>query len=267
MRLFYFINIVGTDTGISGIPRLVRNFARRLQSLDKAEIIPVRWSHEQEAIVHAEQCLLDNLALHEGPSLVESAMVGQPIACDERFGPEDWLFIPEVPHFVSHDIRYAPIPIFAPLGYARGLGLSCAVVVHDILPLTFPEPGTDPRDQLAFMVYAQALINADIIFPVSVTTGEVLHRWLTRSGYRPKVIPPMVPVLPSEEMIGFAKRMPNTDALKSNSDPIEFVTVGWVCPRKNQVRTMYAFNRLVERHPELDLHLHLIGLVDGACAA
>ena len=34
MKIFYFIHVTGTDTGISGIPRVVKSLARELLALE-----------------------------------------------------------------------------------------------------------------------------------------------------------------------------------------------------------------------------------------
>src|SRR5262249_46828298 len=95
MRIFYFINIVGTDTGISGIPRVVRNLGRSLQAEETVALIPVRWCHRQNAIVHAEQPLLDNIARFHGPVVEESELAGLPIDRGDCDTGHDWLLIAE----------------------------------------------------------------------------------------------------------------------------------------------------------------------------
>src|SRR5208337_3456017 len=79
MKLYYFAHITGTDPGMSGIPRVVKNLGRELAQRDDIELVPVCWSKTLGAIVHSEQKLLDNLARHGGPVLKESSQARKPI--------------------------------------------------------------------------------------------------------------------------------------------------------------------------------------------
>jgi glycosyltransferase involved in cell wall biosynthesis len=279
MKIHYFVHVVGTDTGISGIPRVVKNLGRQLTARENVDLVPVRWCHHQRAIVHAEQHLLDNLARHGGPALRESALASQPIASSAG----DWLLIAEVPHLHSYDARCPSVSIMAPLGYARRHGMKSAVVFHDILPLTqvndadmralqnmAPSAGTgsdgEECERLRFTVYAQALANADVVFPVSRATGAVLLDWLNQHGYRAESLPPIIPILLPEEIPGVARTIPDPDTPFTPLGPTEFLTVATVCAHKNQLRILSAFNRLMARKPELDLRLHVVGTVSSDCA-
>lgn len=265
MRIYYFIHITGTDSGISGVPRVVRNLARELVSRPKVELIPVSWSESLRAIVHAEQKLLGNLSRNGGPELQESTATLQPISPEEK----DWLLIPEVPHLHSHFADYLPVLLGVPIGYARSVGLKVSAIVHDILPLTHGRAENRPfgdlasdRDEiqrLRFVAYAHALALVDLIVPVSQTTGDLLAKWLVSHGHDPQTLAPIAPILLPEEIFHVRRFVP--DRKVTASAPIEFLSLGTVSAHKNQLRAMSAFLRLTQRRPELDIRLNVIGAV------
>lgn len=257
MRIYYFVHLTGRDTENSGIPRVVRMLGRGLLALGAAEVVPVRWSAEDSAVVYAEQDFIDNLAAYNGPRFAAAERPGQPIAAGNA---ADWLIIPEVPHLLNHDPRYPSVPIGNPLGYARHHGLRSAVVFHDLLPLTHPSlDGSDELDRLKFTVYAQAIVNADVILPVSQQTGALLQDWLANVGYRAAAVARLAPVPLPEEIAGYPRRVPDPASPAADGRGIEFLTFGTICTRKNQLAIFEAFNRLVARRPDLALTLHVVG--------
>ena len=197
MKIYYFIHVTGTDTGISGIPRVVKSLARELLSLDGVQLVPACWNHRQNTLIRAEQKLLDNLSRHAGPKLRESTQAREPVAP----GAGDWLLVAEVPHLHSYDRDYPSISIDEPIGWARRHGLKVAVVLHDLLPRTHPEGGNGVRlfsdmllgdadagesQRMRFTGYAHALALSDIVLPVSQASGSLLLRLArsTRSSRR-----------------------------------------------------------------------------------
>ncbi len=269
MKIHYFVHITGTDPGISGIPRVVKNLGRELFWRDDVDLVPVCWSDRLNAVVHAEQKLLDNLARHDGPQFRESAQAREPIAP----APGDWLFFAEVPHLSSQDRDYPSVSIDEPIGCGRRSGMKVAALLHDIMPLTYElgperrrafadmvqETGDDLR-RMQFRVYAHALAQTDLVIPVSRTSGELLTQWLIRRGHREDALPPIVPILLPEEVFGAPRIVPGQHA-RNETETKEFLTVGTVCAHKNQLSTMAAFQRLLERRPDLDLRLNVVGSV------
>jgi glycosyltransferase involved in cell wall biosynthesis len=270
MRIYYFIHLTGRDRDNTGIQRVVRNLGRHLQEIDSVELIPVRWCGEQNAVVHAEQDFLDLISWKRGPAFTLNRDAGRAIhesaACNDAGG--EWLLIPEVPHLQSHDSRYPSVAILEPLGYARRSGLRSAVIFHDLLPLTHPEIFEgDAAERDAFRVYGQALLLADAIIPNSVSSARHLAEWYEGHGYSQANIPKMEPVLIPEEMAGVPCRVPDEPEKRAASGTIEFVALGTVCARKNQLRAIEAFNRLVKRRPDLNLRLHVVGTVTPSLAS
>jgi glycosyltransferase involved in cell wall biosynthesis len=280
MRLYYFVHITGTEQGISGIPRVVKCLGRGLTKCTDVELVPVRWCHKQRALVHAESDLLKNLARFSGPELPESEDAGDPIKTRE----DEWILFAEVPHLQSHDCKYPSVSIGEPISCARRLGLRTAVVLHDVLPLTHAQAfvvlpkardsGALPAaedigseaNRLKFALYAQALVNTDLLLPVSRTSGKLLSEWLVANGNLPQQLPLLAPVPLAEEVSGQERKVPLHPLTAPTTEPVEFVAVGTVCARKNQLTAMTAFNRALARRPDLDLRLHIVGLVDQECS-
>lgn len=270
MRIYYFIHLTGRDRDNTGIQRVVRNLGRHLQDISSIELIPVRWCERQNAIVHAEQDFLDLLMWKGGPVFTLNRDVGRAIhePAARKDAGSDWLLIPEVPHLQSHDPRYPSVAILEPLGYARRSGLRSAVVFHDLLPLTHPEVFEgDASERYAFMAYGQALLLADVIIPNSASSARYLVEWYEGHGYSQDMIPRMEPVLLPDEMVGVPRRLPDEPETGSASESIEYIAVGTVCARKNQVRAIEAFNQLLKRRPDLNLRLHVVGTVTSSLAS
>ena len=277
MRLYYFVHVTGTDPGISGVPRAVKGLGRELKTRADVELVPVRWCHKRRAIVHAERQFLSNLARFCGPKLHESEAAGDPIKAAEVNGsssPRCRIWRAIMPDY-SSGIDSGTDRLRAPARSAT------AVVFHDILPLThvgaftsFPgrsrswaaEDAGSEANRLQFALYAQALVNADLVLPVSQTTGKLLSEWLVDNGNLPQQLPLLAPVPLPEEISQRERKIPPDQLAAPATQPVEFVAVGTVCARKNQLAAMVSFNRALARRPDLDLRLHIVGSVDEDCS-
>ena len=273
MNIYYFVHLTGTDVGITGIPRVVKNLGRELCSRSNLNLVPVCWSRRLGSIVHAEQKLLDNFARHGGPKLQQSSQARQPIAPE----PGEWLLFAEAPHLHSHDPDYPSISIDEPIGWARRFGVKVAALIHDLMPLThqngrggrrmFVDMAADggrsdggELERLQFTVYAHALGLCDVVLPVSRTTGDLLTKWLIEHGRRAELLPSIAPVLLPEEVAGAPRAIPQATSAPEGS-PTEFLAVGTVSTHKNQLAAMLAFQRLAERRPDLNIRFHVVGAV------
>jgi ADP-heptose:LPS heptosyltransferase/glycosyltransferase involved in cell wall biosynthesis len=266
MQIFYFVQITGRDTGTSGIPRVVRALGRALLETSPASIVPVRWNAEHSEIVYAEQIFLDTLVTHNGPVFTANKQPGRPI--DTATG--DWLLIPEVPHLKSHDPQYPSLAIGGPIAFARKRGLRSALVFHDLLPLTNPElsDATDAKAAAAerqdFANYARALLEADLVLPVSSFTEASLRGWLKSSGHPAKSWPHLAVIEVPAEFTGWPRQVPDVTGSAATQKGLGFVCAGTICTRKNQLSVIEAFNRLVGAKPDLPITLHLVGHVEHA---
>jgi glycosyltransferase involved in cell wall biosynthesis len=267
MRIYYFIHVVGRDTGNSGIPRVSRNLARVLNEMPDVELMPVRWDEPTSSVVHAEASFLETMRMHGGPELVESGFAGVPIHHDDRAGAEvAWLFIPEAPHLGLSSEKFRPTHLTYVAGYARLHGLRTAAIFHDAMPIThFGEENSSDPAALTFIIYTMGLASFDVIVPVSQASAEALTGLFGRCGldWKPKQI--LQPILLPEEMVGlprlaYLREWPREADLRR-----EFCTWGTAFPHKNHLAIMEAFNALCERRPDLDLALNHVGLVDAQC--
>ncbi len=242
------------------------------------ELVPVSWSTKLETLVHTEQKLLDNLALHGGPAIKASRRALTPIEA----APADWLLVPEAPHLGSHDPDYPSLLLDELIGFARRARLSVAVLLHDIMPLTHrlgadrrsafadmvstADRGDDgERQRLRFAIYAHAVAMTDLVLPVSRTSADLLGDWLTRNGHRADWLPPTVPILLPEQTLSSPRVVPHR-LERQKTAPVEFLSVGTVGVHKNQLAAMAAFQQLIDRRPELDVRFNVVGLVTSEVA-
>lgn len=273
MRLFYFVHMIGAETDVGDVSRVATHLGRELAARSDVDVVAVSWNAILEALVHAEQRRLDNFARHDGPELHASDHVCEPI--DPAEG--DWLLIAGASPLQIGWADAASVLIDELIGYARRAGLKAAVIVQDILPLTygaeqnarslFAEPDSPDQDtqRLWFVAYAHGVALADLVLTGSRTTADELARWLIRHGHEPELLPPIVPVALPAEAYGTNRC---TDAVESRAhDSIEFLSVSPVSSRRNQVSAMAAFQRLAARRPELDLRFTIVGPIAGRLVA
>lgn len=257
MRLYYFIHITGRDPAKSGIGQVVRGLGRALGEDGAIEILPVRWSAEAGGLVHAEPLFLETIAGEGGPAFPAPDSAGESIVPGPAEG--DWLLVPEVPHLVTSDPRYPSVALAEVFAAARRHGLRCAALVHDLLPLT--QPGLCEGGealQRRFAAYAEALLDADLLLPVSQASAADFADWCEVAGHRPDVRPRIAPVLVPEEIALRPRRIPDAAAPLA-ADAIRFVSFGRVCRRNNPLLLIEAFSRVSLRRPELPLLLDIVG--------
>ncbi len=259
-KLFYWVHHTGRYDGNTGVQRVVRALGTALAVTPEVELVPVRWCAEQEAVVRAERDWLAGLARYSGPILPEQIGAGEPLhlAQAEVGGLQDaWLLVPEVPH-VAGDMAPA-LPVV--LDYARYHGLRTAMLFYDLIPLRVP--GYESMRQ-PHAAYAMALAAADLLLPISRSSGADLSAWWQEQGHDPERLALLRPVPLAAEMVGIPRLF---GGAPSEQQPIRFLAIGTVEPRKNQLALMQAFNRLHRRRPELDLRLDVVGTLHHAVAA
>jgi glycosyltransferase involved in cell wall biosynthesis len=262
-EIYYFIHLTGRDLGNTGIQRVVRNLGRVLQGMPGVRLTPVRWCARQSAIVLAGPEFIDVISLYGGPKFHRSEREDTPI--HEAAPTGSWVLIPEVPHLGSADSRYPSVDLPIVLGYARERGFRVAAVFHDLLPLTHPDANrSDEIERLRFTIYGQALVNVDLVLPVSRATGNSLMEWWRRSGFRDPQLPKLLTVPLPEEMAGQPRGLPNParpPASGGDETNPEFIAIGTVFRRKNQIRAIEAFNAFCEAHPDTNATFSIAGHV------
>jgi glycosyltransferase involved in cell wall biosynthesis len=257
-RLYYWIHHTGQHEQNTGVQRVVRNLAAALAEHGHG-LIPVRWCPERQAIVRAEARWVSGLASSGGPRLEAGPEEGEPLhltSVDEGQLAGRWLLVPEVPHVAGED---APSLAVA-LDYARFYGLRTAAIFYDLIPLR--QPGYESMSA-AHDRYARALVGADLLLAISQFTARDLVAWWTAHDYERSRLPRVLAVALPEEILGVERV---TEPRELPDEPIRFVTVGTVEPRKNQIETMRAFARLCARRTDLDLRLDVVGAIHHAVA-
>jgi glycosyltransferase involved in cell wall biosynthesis len=144
------------------------------------------------------------------------------------------------------------------IDYARYYGMRTAAVFYDLIPLRIP--GYESMKEL-HRRYAASLVNMDVLFPISMTSSEDLINWWREQNISELRLPHIEPLLLPAELIGTAR---GDWARAEASDTCQFLMLGTVEPRKNQVAFASAFARVVQRRPDLALQLHIVGHVHPA---
>jgi glycosyltransferase involved in cell wall biosynthesis len=264
MRIYYFCGLTGRKPDNASKPRAVCALGRALQALGSAEVVPVRWSLEQGAIVRAEPSFLTALVDGEGAVFAPEPCPGAPIDIDIAATREEasWLLIPAMPTPRNGDAGYPPSDILTSLAYARRVGMRSALVFDDILPPTRPDiDSAEASGPVKFAAYSQALINADLILPASASTGALLSDGLREAGHPAQSWPRFAPIEIPQEIFGQPRCRPDPAEWWADGK-IELVSFGTISTRENQLATLEAFNRVLRRKPHLPLALHLLGHTD-----
>ncbi len=289
-RIYYWLHHTGRYEGNTGVQRVTRALAAALAAIPRIDLVPVRWCAEREAIIRAEATWLRGLAGHGGPVLPTLPDSGEPLhltGADAGWLRDAWLLLPEVPH-IGGGAPDAPAPALpVALDYARYYGLRSAAVFYDLIPLRVPGYEDMAASHAA---YARALSAADLVLPISASSGSDLLAWWKEQGLDARRLPRVRPVLLSGEMAGSARVLEDVPLdLSPNPLPqgegalfspptgpttgrpegkpcgrapgggVRFLAWGTVEPRKNQVALLSAFNALCRRRPDLDLRLDVVG--------
>ena len=242
----------------------MRALAAALDDRRDVTLVPVRWCAHREAIVRAEAAWTDGLSRYSGPVLAEPSEAGEPVhlsQADAASLQHSWLVIPEVT-YLKNDAADASSPALAvALDYARYYGLRTAAVFYDLIPLRVPGYETMAAGHAT---YAAALAAADLILPISNTAAQDLAAWWRDQGHDLDRLPPIRPILLPAEVIGVERviaslRPKDPPRVDFAAEPVRFLAVGTVEPRKNQLALMRAVNRLHDRRPELAIELDVVG--------
>lgn len=257
-RVYYWVHHTAGYDGNTGVQRVVRGLAAGLLEAGY-DLVPVAWCSEREAIVRAAPTLCRGFHRYGGVELPEVAQSDRPLhltAADRDHLDGGLFLLPEVSHIAAEE---AP-SVAVILDYARYHGLRSAAIFYDLIPLRFPgyeamQPGHE--------AYAKALLGCDVVIPISRSAGDDLTAWWTEQGYGASQMPPVRPALLPHEIPG---RSRGDIGPEPRLEPIRFLAIGTVEPRKNQVALLEAFARLRRRRPDLDIELDLVGGVHAAVA-
>jgi Glycosyltransferase len=250
---YYWIDHTVNCSTNTGMQRVVRWLARAMIE-NGEEIVFVKWDGHDKRLILATQSDLQKLSLWSGPILPEDVLIKYPADGAASVEPEPigtrrgWLFVPEVAHITFH----SEAPTLDAISCAKALGLKVAFIFYDAVPLKV-EGYAESRE--AHAAYMQHIAVADALLPISqFASDDLVSFYVERHGFTSETMPYIVAVpLPGENYD--APRVHRSVDTSSSM----ILCVGTIEPRKNQTLLIAAFNRLVQRHPELPLRLVLVG--------
>lgn len=251
---YYWIDHTVSCSTNTGMQRVVRWLARAMIE-NGEEIVFVKWDGQGKRLILATQSDLQRLSLWSGPILPEDILTKYPADEVASMEPEPigtrrgWLFVPEVTHITFH----SEAPTLDAISCAKALGLKIAFIFYDAVPLKV-EGYSESRE--AHAAYMQHIAVADALLPISQFAAEDLASfYVQRHGFTRETMPPILAVpLPGENY-----DVPRVRRATINPSSYRILCVGTIEPRKNHMGLIAAFNRLIDRHPELPLRLTIVG--------
>src|SRR6185503_4867292 len=133
-------------------------------------------------------------------------------------------------------------------------------IFYDLIPLR--QPGYESMSS-SHSEYARALAAADVLLAISAFSARDLEQWWAEHHSESSRLPPVLAVPLPEEIRGVPRA---TRPPELPHEPVRFVSVGTVEPRKNQIAALRAFARLSARRPDLDLRFDIVGAIHHAVA-
>jgi glycosyltransferase involved in cell wall biosynthesis len=129
-------------------------------------------------------------------------------------------------------------------------GARLSILIHDLIPIRFPEYGRLGEDARHRRRMTTAIRNATTLITISAETARDLSSFIAEAGVAP---PPMITGLLGVET-GFCADAPTLRAKKPY-----FVTLGTIEPRKNHLTLLHVWRRLAERLGEATPTLVIVG--------
>lgn len=123
-------------------------------------------------------------------------------------------------------------------------GIARVVMIHDTIPLDFPEYTRAGQDAAFRRRLSAALTHADLILTVSEATRADVIRWRDRLG-----LPRRAAVVAAPIGTALAEARPDEIPADLPCDRPYFVALGTIEPRKNHAVLLDAWARLAERTP------------------
>jgi glycosyltransferase involved in cell wall biosynthesis len=240
----------------TGIHRVTIETARGL--VGAAEFDLVRWDYLEGRLRYLDAAELDRMfgpgAWPEGINLrPEARRVGRPFR-EELPDPENaWLLIPEVGWHEENGVE----TLARAMAHVHAWGGRAAFIFYDLIPITNP---AYTGGAALHEAYLRELAKADLIIPISATSGEELKKlWAGRGTESP---PPIAPLLLPDGGFG-----PPAATAKAPDRPVkrQVVLAGTIEPRKRQVEFLQAMERARQRSPEVaGWEAVAVGSVHGA---
>lgn len=161
-----------------------------------------------------------------------------------RFNPPagSWVIVPELMKAVE---------MKEVLRYCRRRKLNLGVVFHDAIAVTHPDL-VNKAIRHDYADYMRSVCRSDLVLPVSQQSADDLTTFAREEGIELSAIR----VCPNGS--SFPGDRPAGDAPSSPS-PVRALFVSTIDPRKNHAALLRALRLIRENHPDLNLHLTLVG--------
>ena len=238
----------------TGIHRVTIETARGLAGVAHLEL--VRWDYLEGRLRFLDALELDQMfgpgdwpeSLRQRP---QARQVGRPFR-EQLPDPQNaWLLIPEVGWHEERGVE----TLARAMAHVHAWGGRVAFIFYDVIPITNPAyAGGAPLHE----AYLRELSKADLIVPISATSGEELKRLWAERGTEPP--PPIAPLLLPDG--GFGRPSDRPEARPAQR---QIVLAGAIEPRKRQVEFLQAMERARGRSAEVASWTAVaVGSVHGA---
>ncbi|MGZ3315021.1 MAG: glycosyltransferase [Caulobacteraceae bacterium] len=238
----------------TGIHRVTIETARGLAG--EADFDLVRWDYLEGRLRFLDADELDRMfgrgAWPDGVRpRPEARRVGRPFREQLPDPANAWLLIPEVGWHEENGVE----TLARALAHVHAWGGRAAFIFYDLIPITNP---AYTGGAALHEAYLRELAKADLIVPISATSGEELKRLWAERGTEPP--PPIAPLLLPDG--GFGHPGPS----QPDDRPIarQVVLPGTVEPRKRQVEFLQAMERARQKSREVaDWKAVVVGSIHG----
>jgi glycosyltransferase involved in cell wall biosynthesis len=242
----------------TGIHRVTIETARGLAG--EADFDLVRWDYLEGRLRYLDAAELDRMfgpgAWPDGIRLrPEARKVGRPFREQLPDPSNAWLLIPEVGWHEKNGVE----TLARAMAHVHAWGGRAAFIFYDLIPVTNP---AYTGGAALHEAYLRELAKADLIIPISATSGEELKKLWAERGTDPP--PPIIPLLLPDGGFGPPAAV---RAARSDDRPIkrQVVLAGTIEPRKRQVEFLQAMERARQTSPEVAAwEAVAVGSVHGA---
>jgi glycosyltransferase involved in cell wall biosynthesis len=240
----------------TGIHRVTIETARGLAG--EADFDLVRWDYVEGRLRYLDAAELDRMfgpgAWPPGVRMrPEARRIGRPFREQLPDPKNAWLLVPEVGWHEQSGVE----TLSRALAHVHTWGGRVAFIFYDLIPITNPAYAGGAALHEA---YLRELSRADLIIPISATSGEALKALWAERGTEPP--PPIAPLLLPDGGFG-----PPAGAGRTADRPIQrqVVLAGTIEPRKRQVEFLQAMEQARQKSAEVAAwEVVVIGSVHGA---